>query len=146
MGKRGPKPTPTKELKLRGSWLINNRTDEPDPGASVPTCPIWVKGEAKKEWNRIVGKLAAIGMLTELDRAILVDYCMAWKEYAEVSKKIESGEYKDKFMDTFGGGKTLHPALKLRDLTLKRLNQAASHFGLSPACRVGLKAQPVKNK
>jgi len=145
MGNRGPKPTPTIELKKRGSWLINNRADEPEPESSIPACPIWLKGEARIEWKRITKELSKLGMISELDKAVLVDYCRSWEEYCEACKMIDTGEYKDKFTET-SGGKALHPALKLRDNAMTRIHKAASHFGLSPACRVGLKAQPKQTK
>ena len=47
MGKRGPKPTPTAVLKLRGSTLVSKRREalEVQGPEGVPDCPDWLTGQ-----------------------------------------------------------------------------------------------------
>jgi len=35
MAKRGPPPTPTKILKMRGSWRADGRGEEPEPSNEI---------------------------------------------------------------------------------------------------------------
>jgi hypothetical protein len=42
MGKRGPPPTPTPILQLRGSWRGKLNRDEPQPEPVAPEKPSWL--------------------------------------------------------------------------------------------------------
>jgi len=46
------------------------------PGAPEP--PPWLDDEARAEWNRIVPALDEQGVLSAVDRAILVSYTVSW--------------------------------------------------------------------
>jgi P27 family predicted phage terminase small subunit len=47
-------------------------------------CPL-----AKQEWDRLVGELATLRLLTHLDRAALAAYCGAYALWAEAMEAIE---------------------------------------------------------
>jgi phage terminase small subunit len=51
--------------------------DEPRPEAAIPGCPEELGPVARTEWNRLVGELSALRLLTHLDRAALAAYCGA---------------------------------------------------------------------
>src|ERR1041384_4289249 len=93
---RGRRPTPTRLKMLTGNpgkRPLNG--DEPRPDENIPECPPelgpvaraeWdrLHGErappgggrgARAEWDRLVGELAALRLLTNLDRAALAAYC-----------------------------------------------------------------------
>ena len=62
--------------------------DEPRPEANIPECPPELGPLAKQEWDRLVGELAALRLLTNLDRAALAAYCGAYALWAEATAQI----------------------------------------------------------
>ena len=86
---RGRRPTPTR-LKLLtgnpGKRPLNE--DEPRPESAVPECPPELSPTARKEWDRLVGELGALRMLTNLDRAALAAYCGAYALWAEAMEAL----------------------------------------------------------
>ena len=51
-------------------------------------CPKYIR-IAQREWNRLVGELCALRMLTNLDRAVLAAYCGAYALWAEAMEAIQ---------------------------------------------------------
>lgn len=142
MGKRGPKPTPTKILQLRGSWRADERAGEPEPEPSVPTPPEWLRDHGLAEWNRVVPQLAGLRLLTELDRSHLAMYCESYGLYLSAVEDIErSGAY-----ISTEGGIVVHPAVAVRNKAWEQAYKAAQHFGLTPSSRAGLSAPAEKSK
>ncbi|MCB9930027.1 MAG: phage terminase small subunit P27 family [Alphaproteobacteria bacterium] len=86
---RGRKPKPT-ALKLiegnRGKRRVNGR--EPKPPTTQPTCPVHLSATAKTEWRRVAGTLNEIGILTQVDRAVLAAYCQAYGRWVEAERKL----------------------------------------------------------
>jgi phage terminase small subunit len=79
VGKRGPVPTPTKVLNMRGSWRAKTRPQEPHALPSEkPPCPAWLDADARKVWRVLIPQLARIGVLTRLDQHALARYCTLW--------------------------------------------------------------------
>ena len=63
MGRRGPPPTPTPMLKLRGSWRADVNRAEPQPEMGKPKCPDWIDVYAKAAWKQLVPQLEQMGVL-----------------------------------------------------------------------------------
>src|SRR4051794_4588403 len=86
----GRKPTPTK-LKVAagnpGKRPLNDR--EPQPAVAEPPLPAWLPQRAKAEWRRIVPELLALGLLTRIDQAALVSYCVAVAEVETATRTLE---------------------------------------------------------
>ena len=59
------------------------------PRRTIPECPPELGPVARKEWDRLVGELAALRMLTNLDRAALAAYCGAYALWAEANEAIQ---------------------------------------------------------
>lgn len=127
MGKRGPKPTPTATLKLRGSRRAGSRKGEPMPEVKIPAAPAGLDKVAKAEWNRVACLLKKEGLITEMDRTALEGYCVhysLWRKYRTAlsrKKNIGTTEYRriaSCASDAYGN-------------TMK----AAACFGMSPADR-----------
>jgi P27 family predicted phage terminase small subunit len=80
---------------LRGTTPNANRGTEKSvpvvlaPGAPEP--PEVLAGEALAEWNRVVPVLDADGLLSKIDRAILVTYCSAWAVLVQCTEHLPSG-------------------------------------------------------
>jgi P27 family predicted phage terminase small subunit len=135
MSKPGPRPTPTRVLKLRGSWRAKKRNDIiVTPGR--PACPIWLKAEAKKEWIRIVPILQEMGILAKIDREMLALYCEAHARYLKISKYV--ARLKTEYIKAKNGRIYKHPAVTELNAAQKWLRQMASEFGMSASSRTGL--------
>jgi phage terminase small subunit len=69
---RGRKPLPSNVVRLRGNPGKRRQNDaEPRAATRMPTCPACLGDEARKEWQRLAKELAALGLLTGLDRDLL---------------------------------------------------------------------------
>lgn len=66
MGRRGPQPTPTPLLKLRGSWRAETREGEPKTTPEVPECPKWVREEAQEHYRDICESLHGLGIMARV--------------------------------------------------------------------------------
>jgi len=138
MGKRGPKPTPTSQLKLRNSRVLYDRPEgEVEPQIDIPPCPPIIKKnkEAKKEWDRITPLLAKIYLLSEQDLAMISGYCQAWAEVIQTTEYLDNNPW---IITASTGGQYQTPMIGIRNKAWEKLNRYAGHFGLSPSARAGL--------
>ena len=87
--KPGKRPTPTKVLKLRGSWRAKGRADDLLFSCNRPMMPRWLTGPAAKEWKRIVPELEKMGILAPVDSTMLAMYCTAFAEWRQADKLIK---------------------------------------------------------
>ena len=63
--------------------------DEPRPDENIPECPPELGPVARAEWDRLVGELVALRLLTNLDRAALVAYGGSYALWADATAQIE---------------------------------------------------------
>jgi DNA modification methylase len=87
---RGRKPKPTRLKVITGNpgkRPLNH--NEPRPEVEIPECPPELGPAAQREWQRLVGDLAAFRLLTNLDRAALAAYCGAYALWAEAMEAIQ---------------------------------------------------------
>ena len=133
MGQRGPKPTPTKLLKLRGSWRAKLNKNEPKPKIQAPSIPGHLSKEAVAEWERIVPELKRLGLLAKIDRAALSGYCQSWARWVNAEKEIAGtgGEV----VKSPSGYPIQNPWLSIANKALKQCESFIKEFGLSPAAR-----------
>jgi P27 family predicted phage terminase small subunit len=98
MGRRGPPRKPTKLKILQGTYRADRApANEPMPKPKVPSAPAWMGRDAKREWRRVVKELAAVGLLSELDRTALAAYCQALQEYLDACRGLDAErEYFDR--------------------------------------------------
>ncbi len=135
MGRRGPKPTPTKILKFRGSRQVETRKDEPEAETGIPRQPAWLSAAAKTEWKRIVGELDEMEILAKVDQTTLAVYCETYAEYLEARKLVQKHGMTTV---TEGGTEMQHPAVGIMHRARADLKRYAALFGLSPADRAGI--------
>ena len=62
---------------------------EPRPDPIVPECPPELGLSARREWDRLVGDLSKLNLITNLDRAALAAYCGAYALWAEATEAIQ---------------------------------------------------------
>ena len=151
MGRRGPAPTPTEILKLRGSTLVTKRRDQSEPKApkGKPRCPDWLDKDAKTMWRHLVPLLDAMGVLTRLDGNALARYCRLWSRWRKAEAFIDkNGEMFPIRQDNgqvkyFGQWPQVAIAHKLA-LQLTRLEQ---ELGMTPAARTRVQvSQPAQRQ
>src|SRR5687767_4725730 len=91
MGARGPQPTPTAILKARGSWLApaREKAGEPQVQVAAPSCPVGLKGEARKEWKRVTQEMLVLRTIAKSDRAVLELYCKTYALRDKAERELE---------------------------------------------------------
>jgi len=133
---RGRMPTPTAILEARGSPCAKPRLGEPRLPVERPSCPRWLKGETRAEWNRQAKALESAGILARCDRALLAAYCEAWGEFVEAVRRLEA----DGYTTTTDKGYTMaSPWVAIKNRAVERLVKLADRFGFGPAARARLR-------
>lgn len=127
----GPARTPNSILRMRGSRLVKDREDSPNPDAQCPEMPDALTGEALAEWNRVSAMMMDVGTLTQHDRAVLAGYCRAWADANEADAHVAE------FGTLVGDGKNLgpNPNIKRAAEAWLRMLRFAQELGLTPASR-----------
>jgi len=134
VGRRGPAPQPTNIRLLHGNpskRTFNKR--EPQPRRERPSCPRWLKGEARKEWQRVIPELDRLRLLTVVDRAALATYCQAWSRYVEAEAMLSKigSILKAKDSDYF----QISPYATISKQNALLVKAFCQEFGLTPASR-----------
>jgi P27 family predicted phage terminase small subunit len=162
MGTRGPAPTPTPILAIRGSWRAKTRLGEPKPPRGKPTCPKSFTAEQRKVWKKLCAVLDAMNVLTHADGHQLERYCtylVRWRDCEAflarhgISYPIKSDDptyYVARVPNTKTAvvGFAEHPQLRESHRLDAALKQIEAQFGLTPAARSRLHAdqpQPVSS-
>lgn len=153
MGARGPAPTPTAILEMRGSWLAKTRHGEPQPPQGKPECPRHLTKPQREVWRRLCRVLSSMCVLTTVDGAQLERYCvyyLRWREcesflaqhgltymlrsddpYCYIGRKGEDGSAFVRFVE--------YPQVKESHRLHDALRKIEANFGLTPAARARLR-------
>jgi len=105
---------------------------EPTPEVVIPDCPAELGDIARREWNRLVGELAALRLLTNLDRAALAAYCGAYALWAEATEAIQ--KY-GAMIKSPTGYPVQSPYVAIANRQAEIMMRIASEFGFTPASR-----------
>lgn len=134
MAGRKPKPTHLKVLAGNPGRrpLPQN---EPKPENKIPTCPSYLKGEAKREWNRVTKLLNTLGMISELDRSTLAAYCQTWGDLYELENFLNDIPVKDRVFRTTSGYFQQIPQVGMVNKLRAELRSYIGEFGFSPSAR-----------
>ena len=142
MGLRGPAPQPTNLKLLRGNpgrRPLNKH--EARPAAKLPSCPPELPAAAKKEWKRISKLLFTVGLLTELDRAALAGYCLAYSRWLEAEEEVQKT---GPIIKTKAGYPVLNPYLRVSHKAFEQMFTAAAQFGMTPSTRSRIEVKPLE--
>ena len=142
---RGRKAIPSKIVNLRGGVRHTHkppRDQEPKPPEKMPACPSHLDDMAKIEWQRCGDILMTIGLMTELDMAVLAGYCQAYSEWARAT--IEVPKKGPVWIEAKTGLPRLNPWLRVAREAYDRMIKAAVLLGLSPSSRASLKVEKPK--
>ncbi len=132
----------------------NSRTSQPEPeqpigadglsdtvdqGASstetVPTpmeCPPELPPVARDEWNRIVGELIALGVLSKFDRGPLAIYCGAFAMWIEAMDALQQF---GTMIKSPSGYPVQSPYVAIANRQAEMMLRIAGEFGFTPAAR-----------
>ena len=130
---RGRKPKPTRLKLLDGNpGKRPIRGDEPEPPGSLPTCPAHLSPTAKAEWKRLARVLNRIGVVTQVDRAVLAAYCQAYGRWVEAERKLQETPTLIKLPS---GYIQPSPWLGIANKQLELMHRCMGELGLSPVSR-----------
>jgi P27 family predicted phage terminase small subunit len=129
--KRGRKPKPRKLRLLEGNPGKRPLPPDISPAGDV-TMPPHIQGEAKLEWERVIGELRRLGLATMLDRAALAGYCQSWARWIEAEQQLK--RY-GAIVKAPTGYPMLSPYLHVANMALKQMREFLVEFGMSPAAR-----------
>lgn len=139
---RPPKPSGLKLLAGNpGKRKLNDR--EAKPERAVPPCPEGLGDEAKKEWRRISKELFRLGLLSEIDRAALAVYCVAWGRWLEAEEKLRQHGV---VVKSPSGYPIQSPFLTVANQAMKQMTRLLVEFGMSPSSRSRVTARPQEDE
>lgn len=130
---RGRKPKPTHLKAITGNpgkRPLNHA--EPRPDIVIPDCPPELSPAAQREWHRLVGDLAALRIITSLDRAALAAYCGAYALWAESTEAIQ--KY-GAMVKSPTGYPIQSPYVSIANRQAEIMMRIAAEFGFTPASR-----------
>jgi P27 family predicted phage terminase small subunit len=130
---RGRRPKPTRMKVLTGNpgkRPLNE--NEPRPDVAIPDCPTELGPVAKREWERLVGDLAKLKLMTNFDRAMLAAYCGAYALWAEATEAIQ--KY-GTMIKSPSGYPVQSPYVAIANRQAEIMMRIASEFGFTPASR-----------
>jgi len=153
MGRRGPKPTPTKILAARGSWRAKLNRHEPIPDDMSPQPPDYLSDAAKQVWFHIIPKLLMLRIVGDIDADALARYCDALVKWRRAAVFLEG--HPELVYPIRGPGTPENPNGRLLGLApypqnglyekyariLDRLEQS---FGLTPSARTRITAMQAE--
>lgn len=128
---RPRKPTALKVLEGNpGKRPINQK--EPKPKPVAPKCPAHLNPRAKKEWRRIAVDLEPLGLLTQVDRAALAAYCVAYSRWVEAEDMIRKHGM---LVKSPNGYPMQSPYLAIANKAVEQMKGFLTEFGMTPSSR-----------
>jgi P27 family predicted phage terminase small subunit len=139
MGTRGPKPTPTNILRLRGSELLAKRQNEPTGSDGPPLVLPFVANDevARRYFDRLIEDLRRLGLYAAEDYAAHNAWAQACAEFERAEATCRE---RGLVLETAQGA-YISPWKKLRDDARSEVARLGKCFGLTPADRVGLSSK-----
>lgn len=111
--------------------------DAPEPAVTrgaIP--PDFLDEMAKAEWSRIVPELEQLGIMSNIDIALVASYCTSVSELAEASIQIEANGYV--YEATSDKGHTVQrksPWIEVRNKAIMNIVKTSCEMGMTPASR-----------
>lgn len=159
---------PTNLKLLEGTYKPKAANlDEPDPDVEIPECPIELSVDARIEWNRITPLLEVLGLVAQINRATLAQYCQLYGRWIVAERMLsEQGEVitvvKEIRRGKMGSPKDDKPGEEVPevlylsskknpwvDIALKCAQECrrfANEFGMTPASQTKVSANPKGDK
>jgi P27 family predicted phage terminase small subunit len=147
MGKRGPRPTPTKLKILRGNPGCRPlNKNEPEPPAAGIAMPSHLGPVAQARWAELLPIVQAMRVMTDADVEALARYCDTYEWWLAVRAKLRAEG--DTYPILNDGGEVKYiaqrPEVSIAHKLATQLRQLEQDFGLNPSARTSLQSQPEK--
>ena len=144
MGTRGPVPTPTRKLGLRGSWRAATRPGEPTPEPKAPPKPAGMDEKAALVWDAIVPQLEAAGMLARFDGATFGRYCELSTVWDDTLAFLRKSGHAHPVKNARGEvtGVRAYPQMRMLLQLHEVLLRVEAHYGMTPASRSRMVVEP----
>lgn len=147
MGARGPRPTPTRVLQMRGTFRKDRHGDpatEPDFElvTEMPPPPGFLDPVAVMEWDRVGPHLIEQQLLTVGDLAAFTLYCLNVSRVVACEKAINE---KGLLIEAFGGMQA-NPAIAIGRQAGVEVRKFCQEFGMTPSARTRVKVPPKEKE
>ncbi|MBI4275850.1 MAG: phage terminase small subunit P27 family [Rhizobiales bacterium] len=140
MREREIKPKGLKEITGSLHKLPSESKDAKPP--RILECPAELAPLARQEWDRIVGELTSLGVLSSFDRGPLAAYCSAYSLWSEA---IEAVQKYGAMIKSKSGYPSQSPYLAVVNRQADIMMRIASEFGFTPASRSRIFSYSQKN-
>lgn len=143
----GRKPLPLAQHKLNGNPskkpFAELYAPEPELSEEMPLPPTEVleDKDSLEEWNRIVPDLYQAGLIKEIDRSALTQYCCAYSEWITALRSIR----RTRLIKKKDGTLMLNPAFKIMREAATVMTKLLSEFGMTPSSRARLRVPSKQN-
>lgn len=137
---RGRKPKPIEQKRREGN---PGKRKLPEPLPLVPAkaellpCPADLPADGKRLWEEVVPRLAAIGILNEVDRAALESLCVQWARGVAARRVLAR---QGQFALGSTGQLVEHPALGIERASAALFLRFCEQYGLTAAARARIAA------
>jgi len=136
---RGRRPAPQELKQKRGTARKDRAPENPvtvTKGKPARTTPSFLKAKGKMMYERTVGHLHSMGLLSTVDDTALELLAIAYQEWYSAELKLQK---EGRIYETFAsnGAKVLkpHPAAAQSSDAWRRIRMMLIEFGLTPASR-----------
>jgi P27 family predicted phage terminase small subunit len=149
MGKRGPRPTPTKLKILRGN--PGNRPinkSEPQPVADGVVMPPHLGKVAQARWDVLLPMLQSVKVMTQADVEALARYCDTYEWWLATRAKLKKEGDTYPILNDKGEVKYIaqRPEVSIAHKLAVQLRQLEQDFGLNPSARTALHVEAPKQE
>ena len=113
------------------------------PPITRPDPPEDLSELAQIEWRRVVGRLADLGLMSDIDLAGLAAYCDAFGDWQAARRAFALIQERSKITGGFmvrtpNGGVQIAPLVSIIRTARADMVRFASEFGMTPASRAGM--------
>lgn len=138
---RKPKPTALKELAGNpGKRPLPQNEPKPGVPSSPPYAPRHLGSEAKREWRRLVPRLMAVGIFTELDYAALALYCEAYGRWVVAEEHLRA-DTEGEILVSEKGFRYINPWRTVANQAWEQMRKILVEFGMTPSSRSRVKVE-----
>ena len=138
------KQKPTALKKLQGTYRPDRDGGADDAlNKKKPVCPSFLDKDAKAEWRRVVNDLYDAGLLRNVDRTALANYCQLFSTWKQATELVQE---KGLVIKTSNGNIIQSPALGIANVAAREMMKALQQFGMTPVSRARLEPDKPEEK
>lgn len=142
------KVLPTNLRIVTGATPSRNK-HEAKPAPGIPTAPGHLGPDAKREWRRVVQQLFTLGLLSNIDRAVLAAYCVSYGRWCEAERALKLArdaagpDLAGGLLSKTGNGNLIqNPLVGVSNVAMRDMASLAAEFGMTPSARTRIHARP----